>query len=163
MRYAARLVQGSSHSSFPLSLPLSGLPTASFLACTRTPCIIRVLACIYMYSSYERTRLDGEQGLTADGLGTPFARAQPRLGKHPQNSLYARICLCIYCTTHERCIDGEREREMLRSRNRHFFLSRINAEIVTRVSTPNNRQAQTAHISFSDFCFELFFTPSLSV
>lgn len=39
--------------------------------------------------------LDGEQGLTADGLGTPFARAQPRLGKHPQHSLNARI-VCVY-------------------------------------------------------------------
>lgn len=44
--------------------------------------------------------LDGEQGLTADGLGTPFARAQPRLGKHPQHSSNARI-VCIYCTEHE--------------------------------------------------------------
>lgn len=44
--------------------------------------------------------LDGEQGLTADGLGTPFARAQPRLGKHPQHSLNARI-VCVYCTEHE--------------------------------------------------------------
>lgn len=44
--------------------------------------------------------LDGEQGLTADGLGTPFARAQPRLGKHPQHSLNARI-VCVYCTEYE--------------------------------------------------------------
>lgn len=73
-------------------ITLSRLPTASFLACTRTPCIIYVLGCIYVHTS---ERLDGEQSLTADGLGTPFARAQPRLGKHLQHSLNVRI-LCIY-------------------------------------------------------------------
>lgn len=44
----------------------------------------------------ERTPRRGEQGLTAGGLGTRFARAQLRLGKHPQHSLNARI-VCVYC------------------------------------------------------------------
>jgi len=84
-------------------ITLSRLPTASFLACTRTPCIIYVLRCICVHTS---ERLDGEQGLTTDGLGTPFARAQPRLGKHLQHSFNVRI-VCIYCTSYKRYISKD--------------------------------------------------------
>lgn len=70
------------------------------------PCIIRVsssLLCVYTYMYEERERLDGGQGLTADGLGAPFARAQPRLGKHPRSILSTReLSVCAYTHTPEK-------------------------------------------------------------
>lgn len=100
---------------------------------SNTPCIICVLGCIYICThESERTPRRGEQGLTAGGLGTRFARAQLRLGKHPQHSSNARI-VRVYCGRGRgKCIGGGACTPCCNSR-------RINAEIASRRRKIRNR------------------------
>lgn len=115
----ALLVQGSSHS---LGYPR---PVFSHVLEHR---VLSASSVVYIYictHESERTPRRGEQGLTAGGLGTRFARAQLRLGKHPQHSLNARI-VCVYCGRGRgKCIDRGTYTPYCNS-------PRINAEIASR-------------------------------